>query len=273
VAAVPAEESARRLPDDLRLGPAYLTVTDLDRSVAFYGEVIGLRVDRREDGMVALGSGDGREVLVLVEFPATRPPVRDAGLYHVALLYPSRLELARALQRIAVARTPIDGASDHGTHEAIYLPDPDGNGLELAADRPRERWPQGLGYNRGPARATSTGCASSSPARSRGGGPSRASRSGTCTSTSATLSRGSPSIATRSGSSSWRGCLAPPSCRRAAITITSASTSGAGGACRRCPPSADDVAAVVERVRGAGYGAERERSGSSCATRGTSRCS
>jgi catechol 2,3-dioxygenase len=66
-------------------------------------------------------------------------------------LYPSRAELARAALRLAATRTPIQGASDHGTHEAIYLPDIDGNGIELAADRPRERWPTGLGYNRGPA--------------------------------------------------------------------------------------------------------------------------
>jgi len=66
---------------------------------------------------------------------------RHAGLYHYALLYPSREELARAALRLIAAQTPVDGASDHGTHEAIYLPDPDGNGIELAADRPREQWP------------------------------------------------------------------------------------------------------------------------------------
>jgi catechol 2,3-dioxygenase len=140
------------LPAELRLGQAHLTVTDLDRAVAFYGDVVGLRVERRDDPATAvLGLGDGREVLVLVEDADARPPGRHAGLYHVALLYPSRLELARALQRIAETRAPIDGASDHGTHEAIYLSDPDGNGLELAADRPREQWPESLGYDRGPA--------------------------------------------------------------------------------------------------------------------------
>jgi len=126
-------------------------VTALDRSVAFYSDVIGLRVERRGDSTVALGSGDGREVVVLLEDPGARPAGRHAGLFHVALLYPSRIELARALGRIAASHTSVDGASDHGTHEAIYLSDPDGNGLELAADRPRERWPQALGYDRGPA--------------------------------------------------------------------------------------------------------------------------
>ena len=80
-----------------------------------------------------------------------RPAGRHAGLYHYALLYPSREELARAAVRLAATRTPIDGASDHRTHEAIYLPDADGNGIELAADRPREEWPPSLGYDRGPA--------------------------------------------------------------------------------------------------------------------------
>ena len=79
------------------------------------------------------------------------PAGRHAGLYHYALLYPSREELARAALRLAATRTPIQGASDHRTHEAIYLPDPDGNGIELAADRPRDRWPAGLGYDGGPA--------------------------------------------------------------------------------------------------------------------------
>ena len=87
--------------------------------------------------------------------PATaRPAGRHAGLYHVALLYPARAELARAAVRLAVTRVPIQGASNHGTHEAIYLPDPDGNGLELAADFPREQWPDVSGpegYGAGPA--------------------------------------------------------------------------------------------------------------------------
>ena len=146
-----AAGTASTLPPDLRPGPAHLTVTDLDRSVAFYGDVIGLRVNRRDASTAALGDGDAEDVLMLVEDPGARPPGRHAGLYHVALLYPSRLELARAAQRILVTRTTITGASDHGTHEAIYLPDPDGNGLELAADRPREQWPASLGYDRGPA--------------------------------------------------------------------------------------------------------------------------
>jgi catechol 2,3-dioxygenase len=128
------------LPDTLRLGAAHLTVSDLERALSFYQDRLGLRVHRYEPGSAALGSS-GEDVLLLVEEPGARRAGRHAGLYHVALLYPSRLELARAGQRLAATRTPIDGASDHRTHEAFYLSDPDGNGLELAADRPRELWP------------------------------------------------------------------------------------------------------------------------------------
>ena len=135
-----APRAENRLADATRLGAVHLTVTDLDRSVAFYQDAIGLRLHRREDPVAAMGAG-GEDLVVLVEEQTARPAGRHAGLYHFALLMPSRAELARALQRLAVTRTPIEGASDHGISEAIYLPDPDGNGIELAADRPREAWP------------------------------------------------------------------------------------------------------------------------------------
>jgi catechol 2,3-dioxygenase len=125
----------------MRLGPVHLIVSDLDRSVAFYQDAIGLQVQDLTDGAAALGTGGGEPVLVLAGEPGARRAGRHAGLYHVALLHPSRDELARALQRLAVTRTPIDGASDHGVSEAIYLSDPDGNGLELYRDRAREDWP------------------------------------------------------------------------------------------------------------------------------------
>jgi len=128
------------LPDDLRLGPIHLTVSDVDRSVGFYQDALGLQQHRRENGTAALGVGED-DLVVLHEEPGARPAGRHAGLYHYALLSPSREELARALQRLAVTRTPIQGASDHGVSEAIYLSDPDGNGIELYADRPRDQWP------------------------------------------------------------------------------------------------------------------------------------
>jgi catechol 2,3-dioxygenase len=128
------------LPATLRLGPVHLIVSDLDRSVGFYQLGLGLRLHRREDPVAALGAGDD-DLVVLHEQPGARRAGRHAGLYHYALLYPSREELARAVQRLAVTSTSISGASDHGVSEAIYLPDPDGNGIELYADRPRDAWP------------------------------------------------------------------------------------------------------------------------------------
>jgi catechol 2,3-dioxygenase len=134
--------AAAALPAALRLGPVHITVTNLDRSVGFYQDAIGLQQHRREDSLAALGAG-GEDLLVLHESPFARPAGRHAGLYHFALLHPSREELARALMRLAHTNTRIEGASDHGISEAIYLPDPDGNGIELAADRPRAAWPEG----------------------------------------------------------------------------------------------------------------------------------
>ncbi len=125
----------------MRLGAVHLTVTDLDRTVAFMQDAIGLKLHRREDSEAAMGAG-GEDVVVLHEDPAARPPGRTAGLFHFALLFPSRVELARALQRLAATRAPISGASDHGVSEAIYLDDPDGNGIELYRDRPQEEWPR-----------------------------------------------------------------------------------------------------------------------------------
>ena len=143
--------SPARLPATLRLGAVHLTVSDLDRSVAFYESAIGLRVHRRKGAVAAMGVGE-EDLLVLYEEPSARRAGRHAGLYHYALLFPSREELARAALRLAGTQTQIQGASDHGTHEAIYLPDPDGNGIELAADRPREAWPDlsNPGWDSGP---------------------------------------------------------------------------------------------------------------------------
>jgi catechol 2,3-dioxygenase len=142
---VTSPAATRTLPAALRLGAVHLVVADLERSLGWYQRALGLRIT----GEGALG--DGVETLVhLHEDPEAHPAGRHAGLYHYALLFPGREELARAALRLAVAETPVQGMSDHGTHEAIYLPDPDGNGIELAADRPRERWPSDA-YAGGPA--------------------------------------------------------------------------------------------------------------------------
>src|SRR4051794_16184320 len=138
------------LPAALRLGAVHLTVADVDRAVAWYQHALGLRVHAHEPGTAELGDGI-ETVVVLHEDAQARPAGRHAGLYHYALLYPTREELARAALRLAATRTPIQGASDHRTHEAIYLPAADGNGIELAWDRARAGGPAALGYAGGPA--------------------------------------------------------------------------------------------------------------------------
>ena len=130
------------LPSTLRLGAVELTVTDLERSIAFYEDALGLQVHSRssDPGRAALGAGE-EDLVVLHEDAAARPAGRHAGLFHFALLSGSREELARAVARLAARGVAITGASDHGVSEAIYLRDPDANGIELYADRPRAAWP------------------------------------------------------------------------------------------------------------------------------------
>ncbi len=117
----------------------HLTIADLDRSVRFYEDRVGARVHRREDAMAALGTG-GREWLVLHE-SSSAPRVRGTtGLYHFAILVPSRPDLARVFRHLVETQTPLQGLSDHVVSEAIYLADPDGNGIEIYRDRPRAEW-------------------------------------------------------------------------------------------------------------------------------------
>src|SRR3954452_3213609 len=132
--------TAPSLPAALRLRVVHLTVTDLDRSLGFYADGLGLQVARRDAGEAALSAG-GEDLLVLHAEPGAARAGRHAGLYHVALLHASREELARTTLRLGANRTMIDGACDHGISAALYLSDPDGTGVELAADRPRQEWP------------------------------------------------------------------------------------------------------------------------------------
>jgi catechol 2,3-dioxygenase len=134
--------SEHRLPDDTTLGAVELTVRDLDRSLRFYGEHLGLAEHRRDGGRAELGGAGGESFLRLVENPMARPARRSTGLYHFAILVPTREDLANALARLERTRTPLQGASDHGVSEALYLADPDDNGVEIYRDRPREDWPR-----------------------------------------------------------------------------------------------------------------------------------
>jgi catechol 2,3-dioxygenase len=126
------------------MGPVRLTVADLDGVRDFYRDAIGLTELPQQNGIVRLGTGDdsGGPIIELVGNPGAPPrPRGTSGLFHLAILVPSRADLARALQRVAEAGWRLSGASDHLVSEALYLSDPEGNGIELYRDRPREEWP------------------------------------------------------------------------------------------------------------------------------------
>lgn len=121
------------------MGPVHLTVADLGRSVEYYEAQVGLRALDHSDARVSLGTAE-RELLVLVEEPGARPSDGYTGLYHFALLVPERAELAAWLAHAARDRVALTGLSDHFVSEALYLRDPDGHGIEIYWDRPRETW-------------------------------------------------------------------------------------------------------------------------------------
>jgi catechol 2,3-dioxygenase len=126
---------------DTAPGAVQLTVADLDRSRSFYEQAIGLRAFDRADGSLALGPEPDRALIELrADSAAPALNRRTTGLYHLAILVPTRLDLALGLARLAQARWSLDGASDHLVSEALYLSDPDGNGIEIYRDRPRDQW-------------------------------------------------------------------------------------------------------------------------------------
>ena len=150
----PSPQTAPRDPEELEaratgaapeispvttLGPVQLTVSDLDRSVEYYEAAVGLETLERVHGRATFGA-ETRPLLELVEAPGARPAAGYTGLYHFALLLPQRVDLARWLAHAARDRVPLVGLSDHFVSEAIYLSDPDGHGIEIYQDRPRETW-------------------------------------------------------------------------------------------------------------------------------------
>jgi catechol 2,3-dioxygenase len=126
------------------IGHVHLKVADLERAAAFYSEALGFEEQTRYPGAAFLSAGGYHHHIGLNTWQSEggeSPPPGTTGLFHFAIRYPSRKALAVALKRLADAGVPIGGASDHGVSEAIYISDPDGNGIELYWDRPREQWP------------------------------------------------------------------------------------------------------------------------------------
>ena len=129
-----------------RLGHVHLKVADLERALGFYRDVLGFELTQRFGTSAAFLSAGGYHHHIGLntwESAGGRPPAEGAtGLYHLAILYPTRAELADALRRLMKAGIALEGASDHGVSEALYLRDPDDNGVELYWDRPQEEWPR-----------------------------------------------------------------------------------------------------------------------------------
>ena len=129
-----------------RIGHVHLKVADLDRAIGFYSGVLGFELQQKYGDQAAFLSAGGYHHHIGLNtwesLGGTPPPPGHTGLYHAAILYPSRRDLADALRRLMAAQVPLDGASDHGVSEALYLRDPDGNGLELYWDRPQAEWPR-----------------------------------------------------------------------------------------------------------------------------------
>ena len=123
--------NAYTIPPQTHIGHVHLKVADLERAIQFYCETLGFTLMQRMGSSAAFISAGGPP-----------PPPGCTGLYHIAILYPTRTDLANALKRLVQAEIPLEGAADHGVSEALYLRDPDGNGVELYRDLPAEEWPR-----------------------------------------------------------------------------------------------------------------------------------
>jgi catechol 2,3-dioxygenase len=137
---------ARPIDPGVRIGHVHLKVADLERSLAFYCGVLGFELIQRYGTQAAFISAGGYHHHIGLNTWESKggspPPPGTTGLYHVAILYPTRAALADALYRLVETGIPLQGASDHGVSEALYLSDPDGNGIELYVDRPEDQWPR-----------------------------------------------------------------------------------------------------------------------------------
>jgi len=142
---MPEPQAAAPVNPGVRIGHVHLRVSDIERSLAFWRDVLGFEVMQRRPGAVFLSAGGYHHHIALNTWDSaggSRPPHGTTGLYHVALLYPTRAALGTALKRLRAAGIKLTGASDHGVSIALYLDDPDGNGVELYWDRAEPDWPR-----------------------------------------------------------------------------------------------------------------------------------
>lgn len=144
-----ATSGAEPIDPRVHIGHVHLKVADLDRALDFYCGVLGFELQQRIGDDAAFVSAGGYHHHIGLNTWHSRgappPPARSTGLFHAAIRYPERRSLADALRRLSRAGITLEGASDHGVSEALYLSDPDGNGIELYCDRPREEWPRAAG--------------------------------------------------------------------------------------------------------------------------------
>jgi len=143
--ATSSSKIARQIDPGVRIGHVHLKVSNLQRALDFYCGVLGFELTQRYGTEAAFVSAGGYHHHIGLNtwesLGGSPPPPGSTGLYHLAILYPTRAALADALRRLIAAGVPLEGASDHGVSEALYLRDPDGNGIELYRDRPRNEWP------------------------------------------------------------------------------------------------------------------------------------
>ncbi len=134
-----------KIPQDTRIGHVHLKVSDLDKALAFYHDLLGFEITQRYGNQAVFISAGGyhHHIGLNTWYSKDAPPApkRSVGLFHTAVVYPQRKDLATILKRLIDAQYPLTGAADHGVSEAIYLDDPDGNGVELYWDKPKEQWP------------------------------------------------------------------------------------------------------------------------------------
>ena len=146
-----SETPSKAIDPAVRIGHVHLKVADLERALAFYRDILGFEIMQRiGDSAAFLSAGGYHHHIALNTWESlagSPPPEGSTGLYHTAILYPTRAALAGALHKVLSAKIPPEGAADHGVSESIYLRDPDDNGVELYCDKPKEMWPRDLNGN------------------------------------------------------------------------------------------------------------------------------